>query len=311
MPARGVSELDVLGLSCCCWDLLAIVDRMPELDDKAPMREWTQQGGGQAATAMVAVARLGGKAGIIGRVGDDENGDHIHRAFVAERVDTSGLRQVPGETSQFAICIIHGPTGKRTIFWKPGTVGPPAAAEVSPEQVRAAKVLLVDAHAPEAGLQAAQYAHEAGLPIVLDLEKPSPTNEALIRLSTHPVLPLGFVRALTGVDDPIAAARRAQRLGPQTVVVTLGDRGCVAVEGARVVRLAAYDVPVVDTTGAGDVFHGAFAYGLVLGLGLEDNLRLASAVAALKCRALGGRAGLPSLAEAQELVRTGRFREAS
>ncbi len=304
-----MSQIDVLGMACCCWDLLAIVDRMPELDEKVGMTEWTQQGGGQAATAMVAIARLGGRAAIIGRVGDDPNGENIKQAFVSDGVDISGLQQLPGRTSQFAICIIHAPTGQRSILWKGGTVGPPTPDEVNSEQVRSAQVLLVDAHAPEAGLRAAECAREAGLPVVLDLEKPNPTNEQLVRLCTHPVLPLDYVRALTGHDDPVAACRQVQRLGPRTVVVTLGNRGCVAVEDDRVTRMPAYDVPVVDTTGAGDVFHGAFAYGLVLGLNLEDNLRFASAVAALKCRALGGRAGLPNMAEVEALLRGGRLRQ--
>jgi sugar/nucleoside kinase (ribokinase family) len=206
------------------------------------------------------------------------------------------------------MCVIHEATGKRSIFFDGGTAGAPSPDEVDPALVRRAAVLLADGTAPAPAIRAAEIAREAGLPVVVDVEHRRAGCDELLRLSTHPILPLRFGTGFAGVETPLDICRAVQALGPATVVVTLGDQGCVAVEGDTVYRVPAFDVPVVDTTGAGDVFHGAFAYGLALGKGLGENLRFASAAAALSCRALGGRAGLATIDEVEALVAHGQAR---
>jgi sugar/nucleoside kinase (ribokinase family) len=301
----ALTDLDVLGMACCCWDLMVTVEHYPALDEKTGMSQMVEQGGGQAATAMAAVAKLGGRAAVIGRVGDDLSGRNIISALQDVGVDTSALRTVPGATSQFAICVAHLPTGRRSIFWKNGSAGPPQPEEIDPELVRRAKAVLVDSNAIEAGIRAASLAREFGKPVVLDLEKPHPRSEELISLATHPIFPADYGSRLTGAPKPLEVCRAIQALGPENVIVTLGDRGCLALEGDRLHRVPAYRVPVIDTTGAGDVFHGVFAYGLALGKPFEDNLRFASAAAALCCRALGGRGGLGTRDEVEALIAAG------
>lgn len=300
-----LADLDVLGMACCCWDLLGMVEHYADLDAKVPMREMVEQGGGQAATAMAGVARVGGRAAIVGRVGDDKNGRNILAAFDEAGVDRSAARVIEGATSQFAICIIHQPTGKRSIFYRDGTMGKLQPDEVPDDLVQRAKAVLLDSNSIDAAIHCATLARELGKPVVLDLEKPHPRNEELVRLSTHPVFPLDYGQALTGAKTPIDVARGVRSIGPETVVVTLGDDGSLALDGDRVHRIPAYRVPVVDTTGAGDVFHGMFAYGLAQGKPLADNLRFASAAAALCCRGLGGRATLGTLDEVKALAAAG------
>jgi len=292
-------------MACCCWDLLGIVERYPELDEKAPMAEMVEGGGGQAATAMAAVAALAGNAGIFGRVGDDPNGRKIMQAFQDADIDTAGMTVVPSSTSQFAVCIILKSTGQRSIFWKNGTMGKPGPQDLDPALVARAKAVLIDSHALDAGIRCATLAREAGTPVVLDLEKPHERNPELASLSTHPIFPEGYGAQLTGAADPVAACRAVQAMGPKVAIVTLGERGCVALDGDEVHRVPAFRVPVVDTTGAGDVFHGAFTYGLALGMSLEENLRFASATAALACRGLGGRASLGTMEEVEDLLANG------
>jgi len=289
-------------MACCCWDLLATVEHYPALDEKTAMLEMVQQGGGQAATAMAAVAKLGGRAATIGRVGDDLSGQSIVAAFREAGVDMTGLQVAPGETSQFAICVAHQATGKRSIFWKAGSAGPPQPEDIDPELVRRAKAVVIDSNAIEAGIRVATIARELGRPVVLDLEKPHPQSEELIRLATHPIFPADYGSRLTGAPTPLEVCRWIRASGCPNAIVTMGDRGCVALEGDAVHRVPAYRVPVVDTTGAGDVFHGAFAYGLALGKGFDDNLRFASAAAALCCRALGGRGGLGTRGEVEAVI---------
>jgi sulfofructose kinase len=285
-------------MGCCCWDYLGVVERYPGLDEKVAMKQLVQQGGGQAGTAMVAVARLGGRAAIFGRVGDDEFGRRNYQAFEEEGVDTSWLVTVPGATSQFAFCVIDEPTGKRSIFYIHGAKGKFRPEELPRERLLDCRCLLLDGHHNEAAVAAAGWAREQGLPVVLDLERPQPQDEQLVSLCTHPIVTEDFAIDFTGASDFREAARAMLARGPEAVVITRGAEGAVAFTAEQTIEQPAFEVePIVDTTGAGDVFHGAFAYGIALGYDLAHNLAFASAVAALKCRTLGGRAGIPTMQE--------------
>ena len=296
-------KFDVCALGCACWDYVGIVECYPELDEKALLTDLIQMGGGLSATAMCAVAALGGKAAMFGRMGDDDFGDKIQRAFAAEGVNTDGLEVLPGVTSQFAFCVAHRETGRRSIFWKPGSYQRLGPGEVDLEALTDCKCLLVDHHHLRAATEAAHYARAKGIPVVGDIERLQPGDKEFIAAVDYPILPRGFVRELSGEQDLEAGARYCQSLGAHTVIITCGPEGVLAFAGDRRLHQPAYCVqPVVDTTGAGDVFHGAFAYGLALGHGLEENLQFAGAAAALSCRALGGRGALPTRAQVAELL---------
>lgn len=297
------APFDVIGLGGVCWDILATVPRYPELDEKMEMQEFTQQGGGQAATAIVAVARLGGTAAICGRISDDEFGAKNLAEFRREGVHTDMLQIVPGHTSHFAFCVAELGAGHRTIFWKHGTVAKLTAEDIDREAVLRCKCLLLDAHHSAASIGAARWARDAGVPTVLDMERPHPDSQALLETCDYPILPACYATLLTGLADPVDAGWKLHRDLGRLVIVTLGVRGACAFADGELLQVPAFEVsPVVDTTGAGDVYHGAFAYGLTLGYALEENMRFAAAVAALKCRALGGRTGIPSFAEAREFM---------
>jgi sulfofructose kinase len=301
-------DFHVLGMACSCWDMLGIVERYAALDEKVGMKELIEQGGGLTATALAAVGKLGGRAAMLGNVGDDSSGRKIIAALRDVSVDTTHLRAVPGTRSRFAFCVIHEATGQRSIFFDTGTAGTPGPDEVDPGLIARARVVLIDGTTGAGGLRCAEIAREQGKPVVLDVERSSAGSDELLRLATHPVIPGEYAASFAGGGFPLDGCRAIQQMGPHTVVATLGDQGCVAVEGEAVHRVPAFDVPVVDTTGAGDVFHGAFAYGLALGKSLAVNLVFASAAAALSCRALGGRAGLATLGEVEELVAQGKTR---
>lgn len=294
---------DVCAVGCVCWDYVGIVERYPELDEKALLTDLVQMGGGLSGTAMSAVAALGGRARIFGRMGDDDFGEKILAAFEREGVDTGGLQVLEGLTSQFAFCVAHESTGRRTIFWKPGSYQRMVEGELDLEAVTDCRALLVDHHHIVAATEAARFARERGLAVVGDIERVQPGAEEFLAAVTHPVLPRRFVREFTGESDLAAGAKAVQALGPQIVIVTAGEEGVTAFVGDEKIHQPAFQVqPVVDTTGAGDVFHGAFTYGLALGYDLAENLRFAGAAAALSCRGLGGRGSLPSMAEVQELM---------
>ena len=288
-------RFDVIGLGGAALDLLGVVRHYPRLGEKTELVRFEEQGGGQVGTAMVAVARLGGRAAIMGTNGDDEAGGKISRGFGEEGVDVSHLQTDPGARSHVAYCFIEEETGDRAIFFDRGNKRRLEPEDLDRGFVTDCGCLLFDTHHWKAAGTAATWAREAGIPVVTDLERPTPESENLLRLGTHHIMPEHYLLEYTGESDPARAAEKLiGEFRPEVLVVTRGVRGSVAYAGGEVLQQAAYPVePVVDTTGAGDVFHGAFAYGLPLGYDLATNLEFSALVAGLKCRALGGRAGIP------------------
>lgn len=296
-------QFDVCALGCVCWDYVGIVEEYPDLDEKALLTELIQMGGGLSGTAMSAVAALGGQAKIFGRMGDDEYGQKILQAFLKEGVDPSGIEILPGLTSQFAFCIAHRATGRRTIFWKPGTYRRMAPGEVDLPALCDCRCLLIDHHHVLAATEAGQYARAHGVPVVGDIERLQPGAEEFVAACDYPIVPRGFARDFTGETDLRRAADKLLALGPQVVIITQGEEGVTAFLPQGELHQPAFQVePIVDTTGAGDVFHGAFAYGIALGHELEQALAFAAASAALSCRALGGRGALPDMDQVQALL---------
>lgn len=295
-------EYDVVGVGYCAVDYLGIVPRYPDMDEKMPLTEFVRQGGGITATAMAAVARLGGKARYIGKVGDDDFGRFIISELDKEGVDTTRVVIEPGAESQFSFVVVDQVTGNRTIFWtSSGIVFD--ASEIRGEDILAGKVLHVDAHHPSAAIQAATWASEAGMPIVMDAGTMRPGSEELARLSTVLIPSTLFARQFTGEDDPEKAARKMFDSTKLITGVTLGERGCVYVTKDGVFHQPAFPVEVVDTTGAGDVFHGALSFGVSRGWQAREIVEFASAVAALKCTKLGGRTGIPTYDQTIEFLK--------
>jgi sulfofructose kinase len=302
----GDKSFDVIAVGGVCWDVLGTVTRYPALDEKEVLDELVEQGGGLAGTAAVAVARLGGKAAIWGRVADDEYGDKNLREFAREGVDTGHLQVVAGGASQFAFCVAQQGSGHRSIFWKPPTVGRLEPKDLDRSALLDCRALMIDGNHIDAALQAAEWAHEAGVPTVLDIERPSADKVRLLELCDYPILPQDYAVQALGIADPLEAGRALHRQLGKLLIVTRGVEGSVAFLEDQLHHQPAFRMDkVIDTTGAGDVFHGAFAYGLTLGYELARNLRFASAVSALKCRALGGRTGIPTFNEAQALLDRG------
>ena len=143
---RGNARFDVIGLGGCAWDLLGIASKYPQIDEKVPLVSFEQQGGGQAGTAMVAVARLGGKAAVVGNTGDDEFGGKIRQSFVEEGVDVSHLHAVSGATSHIAVCISDAETGQRSILYREGTKGKMSPEQLDRDFITSCRCFLTDTH---------------------------------------------------------------------------------------------------------------------------------------------------------------------
>ncbi len=313
MPARS-DPVAVVGLGWCAYDRIYQVERYPAQGGKTRVRGVLEQGGGQVASALVALARLGHRVRIIGKRGDDAEGERIEREFRAAGVDTAGLITVTGARSQLSLILVPAAGGERTIFVQRGPEIDLAPTDVAPGLLPDAPyLLLIDGHELEACLLAAAHCRAHGGRVVLDAEYCAPGTAALLPLVDELVADESFPAKLLGAGEPPDAPATLAALlamGSGRVTVTLGERGAVSWDGRRLLRQPAFAVPVVDTTGAGDAFHAGVCHGLLAGLDAAATLRFACALAGLKCRAPGGRSGLPSLAEVEALLAAGRLRPA-
>jgi ribokinase len=300
-PKSGAAPgaYDVAGVGYSCLDFLATVPEMPEIDTKMGITSLHVQGGGPTATALVTLARLGLRTALTAAVGDDIPGRMAMAELEREGVDTGGVRVQEGATSQCAFILVDEPTGKRTVLWTRGSLKHLAPDDLDAGLILSAKCLLIDDLEIGAQEAAAKMAAKAGIPVVMDAGTHRAGVERLVPHVTHLVASERFPGAFTGIDDRGAAAESLLGMGPEVVVVTLGAGGCLAIDkSGRRFEKPGFDVRAVDTTGAGDVFHGAYIRAMLEGWDLGRTLEFANAVAALKCTKPGGRDGIPSMAGA-------------
>ncbi len=294
--------MDVFGLGQCSLDVIGRIPAWPLPDTKCEFHDMVIQGGGPAATALVALSRWGLSCHFAGVAGDDSFGRQIAGFLRDEGVELSGLVERPGERSQFAF-VAAEPGGRRTLFWQRPTGAALTPSELRMDLLRACRVLHTDGLFIEASLAAAAEAKKAGVLVAVDAGTLREGMLDLARASDCFVASEPFARTLAGGDDPLGACRRILELGPRIAGVTLGARGYAAMFDGRTVVKPACAVEAVDTTGCGDVFHAGLTYGLVRGWATERSFRLAAWSAAQVATRMGGRAGIPS----RQALRDGGF----
>jgi sulfofructose kinase len=295
---------DVVGMGLNSVDFLTVVPEFPAPNSKMKMLQFSKQGGGQVATAMVALSRWGVKTKYIGKVGEDELGQFSLQSIGQEGADVSSVKIEPNATNQFATIIVDGSTGDRTILWNRDDRLMYCEGELRKEEVCSGRLLHLDGHDIHAAIQCARWAKEEGISTIVDLDKVEPLTSELIKKIDFVITSSRFPTLFTGISDREKALIEMKRQTPGFLCATLGREGAVALAEGNILRLKGFEVDVVDTTGAGDVFHGGFIYGLLQNWKLIEILRFANAVAALKCRELGGRKGIPTLKETQNFLAT-------
>jgi sulfofructose kinase len=300
---RGVPT--VVGLGYCAYDILAITPGLPEFDNVAMtnLADLVHDGGGPVGTALTALARLGAQTGYLGLLGDDREGRWLRDLFVREGVDTSRLRLSGEAGTNVCLLLVEQGSGRRAILGHRRVRSEDLTLDKADRNyIQAARVLHLDGQFMPAAIQAAHWAREAGGKVCFDGNHPRPGLDVLLPLLDWLVVTASFPGACTGQDDPTAAAQTLLALGPELLVVTQGKEGCQAWTHSEHIQAPAFPVEAVDTTGAGDAFHGGFIYAMLQGWELARVLAFANAVAALNCRTLGGRRGLPHLEEVEALI---------
>jgi len=283
----------VVGIGQCSWDYLAVVDSFPAIDTKAEVSNWQEQGGGPVATALVTLARLGAPCDFHGVVGDDPESVKIRYSLLDEGIGASHLITRENAVSQKAFIAIEQGSAKRTIFWERPSGNPLLPDELPESFLDDCSLLLLDGLMSEVSLFAANKARNLNIPVMLDAGRVRPGMMEIAGLCDYLVASEQFALDLGWTGVPQDFREQANELGSTVVTITLGAHGSITYRDSEIIAIPAFQVDALDTTGAGDVFHGAYIFGLLQGLDLADTIRFASAVAAIKCRCIGGRTGIP------------------
>lgn len=301
---KGVFEdIQVVGLGQACLDYLGILRVYPEEDDKCELMDLHVQCGGPASTALVTLSRLGIQTSFLGSISDDPRGIEIVKGLKEEKVDSAFLKITHGYTSQFAFIAITEKGGNRTIFWHRGSVPHLRAGDVDLSPFSKAEILHVDGLMIEAAQEAARQARNRGLTVVMDAGTMREGSLELASLVDVLIASERFAEPFIGkVEAPEKALETLRQLGPKEVILTLGSKGSIGLSGEEIISQKAFPINAVDTTGAGDVYHGAYIYGLLQGWDMPECMRFASATSAIKCGEIGARKGIPHLEEIREFM---------
>ena len=303
--------VDVVGVGINATDTIIRLPRFPELDSKVEILSAEVQPGGQVASAMVACQRWGLKTRYVGKVGTDDAGRLQIRMLANEGVEAHVI-EVPGASSQVAYILVDEDSGERTILWKRDADIALKSEDLRPEWITQARALHVDGHDTAAAATAARWARLAGIPVTADLDNVYPGVEALLGNVDYMITSRQFPERVTGEGDLRNSLPLLERkYKPKLAAATLGRDGVLAWDGKDFYYSPGFEVSVLDTTGAGDIFHGAFIYTMLKGWALPRQLEFCCAAAALNCMGAGARGKIAKIEEIEELIRTGTRSEAA
>jgi sugar/nucleoside kinase (ribokinase family) len=299
------SSPPLVGLGMATVDFLTLIPRLPGPDEVFPLQRLDVQGGGPVATALAAANRLGTQCAFVGEVGDDEWGEFILADFGKFEVSSEHVVRRKGGISPHSVILVDGRTGRRSILYSKGGLPGLGEQEVPVQLICGARVLHLDGFQSEAALAAARLARGAGVVVSLDAGagEPWPSLVELLPLVDLLVVAAQFGHKLTGEEDPSSVLHGLLRWGARHAVITDGDLGAWFLSSdGEAGHVPAFPIDAVDTTGAGDTFHGAYLHAFLQGEPIGECVRFAAAAAALKCTRLGGRAGLPTAAELSAFI---------
>ncbi len=294
-------NLDVVGLGLATLDVLFRC-REPADGPRPSFEDFRLEGGGPVGTALVAASRLGARTAYVGTAGTDYAGECKLLSLSRHGVDVSRVVRREGPETQVILVWVDAETGERSFTCPfPWRQDPLRAEELDRSFITAAPCLHLDGNHAEAALAVARWTREAGGTVVMDCgttsRRPGEGRRELLKWTDVLICGSGFAQALTGQPDVESACRAALQCGPRLVVQTEGERGSYTATPAEQFHTPAFRVDVVDTTGAGDVFHGAYIVGLLRGWDLRRTAVFASAVSAMCCMRLGGRSGVGTFEE--------------
>lgn len=296
-------KVDLVGVGLNATDTLIRLDQFPSRGSKTEYQESSILPGGQAATTVVACQTWGLSTRYVGKLGDDEAAALHRREFTRTGVDARLITVTHASSPQSLILVDEG--GERTIFFRRDERLLLQPDDLERAWIENARALHVDGFETAAATQAARWARAAAIPVIADLDELYPGVEDLIANVDYLIVSRDFPSRLTGERNLLRALRLIQKqFGCALTAATLGADGVLAWDGERIHARAAYRVPVADTTGAGDIFHAGFIYGLLQNWPLDRQLDFACGAAALNCTCSGARGGIGTVAAIENLMAT-------
>lgn len=298
-------EFDVVGFGTNAVDFLIVVPEYPEFDSKIELTDYVRACGGEVATAMVGLSRLGLKTSYVGRFGDDAEGGFGLQSLHDEGVDTRFAEQIAGARTQIAFIVIDERNGERTVIWHRDKRLAYTEADAPEAAAALGKVLHFTPHDTGACLKLAREAKASGAIVSIDIDNVFDGVEELLPLVDIMICSAEFPGKLIGITDPKDALPEIRsRFGCAIAGLTLGEKGSLILCENTLIESPGFAVPngAKDTTGAGDSFRAGFLFGLLTGETVENSARIANAVAALKCRGLGARTTLPDPGELTRFI---------
>ncbi|MFQ5629054.1 MAG: carbohydrate kinase family protein [bacterium] len=281
---------EILAIGHCCVDFIYSVTDFLAGEGKTEAAFFDMQPGGPAANAIVAATRLGAKTAFIGQAGDDPHGEFICHAFQAENVEFICPHSENNKT-RVATCLVHQQTGARQVYVN--TIAPISPDPLPFNLISAFKLLLFDGHELPFAKIAAQHAIKLEIPIVIGAGSLRPGIPDLLPFANTMIISEKFAQSYLPNALPEQVVQRLHADGTKTAILTLGAQGSIGYDGENIYRIPAVKVNIVDTTGAGDAYLGAFYFTFLQNWALPEKMKFATFVAAEKCKHLGGRRGLP------------------
>lgn len=299
-------QYDLLGFGVAAADELIELDELPPPDVKVDLRSHETQCGGICVNALVAASRLGLRCHYVGTLGGNELSDIVRQGMDAEDVTYTPPIDDPGAGPSHAFIMIDRSTGTRTILMDKSRVREMSIDDLPDSLLRSTRTLYVDAWRMTAGLPAVQAARRLGVQVIADFEEYEPERVAeLLPFVDHLILPHAYAKLLTKLDDPKESVLALAEVPRVCTAVTCGIDGCHYVCGdspRELLHQPAFIVEVVDSTGCGDAFHGAYITAVLEGRRIPESISFAAAAAALSARAIGAQAGLPNREEVENLL---------
>jgi sulfofructose kinase len=297
---------DCAGIGMCVADYQCLLDHYPASDEKTELKKFIMQGGSPVPTALVALAKWKRKTAFVGIAGDDFDGRFIRDEMERIGVDTSFMVMSKRSRTPKAFVLIDGSTGSRTVVLDRTGIEPLPMSAASARKFPRCRVLHADGREAPAALAAMALARRRGGDVVMDAGSPRDRMEEFFAATDHFVASHSFVKKYFGPRvGPKAALGKILARGPRVAVVTLGENGCLGATRGGTFAISGHKKPgfVVDTTGAGDVFHGGYIQGLLDGWPPDRCARFANAAAFLSCGAIGARDGIPNLKQVLSLLK--------
>ncbi len=293
----------VVGIGMAGVDFLGVVNHLSGPGSKMEMSQFSIQTGGSVGTELVTSASMGLETSFIGKISDDMFGDFIYKSLKQIGVDLRGLMIEKGKVSPFSYIAVEVSGRNRLLFHTRGNCSPLEINELDLSLIDGGSALLLDGYQMKASIHAAEYSNKKGIPVILDAAALTEGMGELVSLTNVLIASERFASETAPMGELEDALLELRRMGPETVVLTLGSEGSIGLTGNNVIRQSAYKTKdTVDTTGAGGIYRGAFVYGWLQKWDLEKCMRFASVAAGLSCASLGGLAGIPDKSRVMEII---------